>query len=75
MEENKNDDLLAVDDFMDCTPQAEKMAEKSLKPSIILMEMDAKVQSINGLYKLQNSGKRQYVVKQVKPYAKGSENV
>lgn len=73
-EDNDNDldELLKdVDDTKaeDEARKAEEIAEKLLKPSINLMEVDVKVQSIREVCKLRDSERLQYVLRQIEHYA------
>lgn len=68
-EDNDADDDLAMEETAEETAQAEEIAEKLLKPSINLMEVDVQVQSIRDLCKLRDSERLQYILKQIEHYA------
>lgn len=68
-EDNDGDDDLAMEETPEEIAQAEEIAEKLLKPSINLMEVDVKVQSIRELCKLRDSERLQYILKQIEHYA------
>lgn len=66
-EDNENEDELIIEEPAEET--TEEVSEKFLKPSINLMEVDVKVQSIRELCKLRDSERLQYVLKQIEFYA------
>uniref|UniRef100_A0A1A9WE15 U4/U6 small nuclear ribonucleoprotein Prp31 n=1 Tax=Glossina brevipalpis TaxID=37001 RepID=A0A1A9WE15_9MUSC len=66
-EDNDNEDELTIEEPDE--EMIEEISEKLLKPSINLMEVDVKVQSIRELCKLRDSDRLQYVLKQIEFYA------
>lgn len=71
LEENDNEDLNEIlKDEVDINDEATaEISEKFLKPSVNLMEVDVKVQSVRELCKLRDSERLQNILRQIEDYA------